>query len=389
VTETEKGRFPKSSNLPDGALANPSIVIPDLQALLLSRWRTLLAALVFGAVVGLALTQILPKTFTARTTILLPQPQQSAALAALQGLGALAGTGSPVKAPADQYAALMQSATIQQRLIEKFSLREVYEVRYMVDARRTLEERTRIAVGKRDGLISIEVDDRDPVRSAGLANAYVEQLRRLTSDLTITEAQARRAFFERQLSQTKARLAESERALQATGVNEGTLRAEPKAAAEGYARLKANVTAAEVKVQSMRGHFADGATELQQALLELRALRSQMLKAEASDSANANSDYLSRFREYKYQETLMDSFARQAELSRLDESREGTLIQLVDIATAPERKSAPRAGLVAVSGALACVLTALAILTIRAGRQLARVQNRVDLELTPTTEHGS
>ena len=44
-------------------------------------------------------------------------------------------------------------------------------------------------------------------------------------------------------------------------------------------------------------------------------------------------DYLTKYREFKYQETLFELFARQYEIARVDESREGALIQVVDPAT--------------------------------------------------------
>ena len=49
--------------------------------------------------------------------------------------------------------------------------------------------------------------------------------------------------------------------------------------------------------------------------------------------ARGGPDYVSKYREFKYQETLFELFARQYELARVDESREGALIQVVDSRT--------------------------------------------------------
>ena len=324
---------------------------------------------------ALGISFAVPPTFTAKVVMLPPQQQQSAAASALQNLGALAGLAGGVagiKSPADQYVALMQTTTVEDRLIERFKLMEVYDEKYRSEARKVLEKNTRISAGKKDGLLTIEFDDEDPKRAADIANAYVEELRRITSSLAITEAQQRRAFFEKQLAQTKDKLAAAQRALQAAGINEGAIRAEPKAAAEAYARLQAEITASEVRLQTMRGYLAETAPEFQQAQNQLTALRGQLARRETVNTSGAQGDYVDRFREFKYQETLFELFARQYEVARIDESREGAVIQVVDTATPPERKSKPKKALIAVVATLAAGFALLLWVFVRHALRNAR-----------------
>lgn len=259
----------------------------------------------------------------------------------------------------------MQSETVSDRIIEKFDLMQTYEAKYRFEARKILTESIRISVGKKDGLITVEADDHSPERAAEMANQYVVELRRMTSDLALTEAQQRRVFFEQQLNLTRDRLEKAQLALQASGFNPGALKAEPKAAADTYARLGAEVTAAEVRLQTLRRTLADGAPEVQQQLGTLTALRSQLAKAEASGHTSdaGSADYVSRYRDFKYQETLFDLFSRQYEMARLDESREGALVQVVDVAQTPEWKSKPkRAQLTITAGLITLVLLTLHVL---------------------------
>uniref|UniRef100_UPI004047AAF5 GNVR domain-containing protein n=1 Tax=Yoonia sp. TaxID=2212373 RepID=UPI004047AAF5 len=67
----------------------------------------------------------------------------------------------------------------------------------------------------------------------------------------------------------------------------------------------------------------------------------------------ARGDYIARYRDFKYQETLFELFTRQFEMAKLDESREGATIQVIDAATAPELKSKPKKALIAVLATLA------------------------------------
>ena len=92
----------------------------------------------------------------------------------------------------------------------------------------------RIASGK-DGLISVEVDDKDPKFAANLANAHVEELRNLLGRLAVTEAQQRRLFFEKQLQLTKENLAKADLALKSSGINSSALKSSPSSAVEAVA----------------------------------------------------------------------------------------------------------------------------------------------------------
>lgn len=319
--------------------------------------RNLRLLLLGPLVVGLAAfgaTYLVAPTFTATTTFLPPQQPQSATASALASLGALSGLvgagAGALRSPGEQYVALMQSASVTDRVIDQFKLREVYGVKYRFEAREELARNVRISLGKRDGLISVQVDDKDAVRAAEIANRHVDELRRVTSELALTEAQQRRAFFGEQLQQTQGKLIAAQKALEGSGFSAGALRAEPRAAAEAYARLKAELTSAEVRLQTLRRGLSDDTPEVQQQLALVTALRAQLGRLEATSDRPPPGDYVGKYREYKYQETLFELFSKQYELARLDESREGALIQVVDVASVPEWKSKPKRATAALLG---------------------------------------
>jgi uncharacterized protein involved in exopolysaccharide biosynthesis len=316
---------------------------------------------------------LIAPTFTATTQFLPPQQQQSMAasmLASLGSLGGIAGAAAGLKNPSDQYVAFLKSRVVADRLIERFALMARYETQLPDDTRKALAANSRITSGK-DGLIRVEVDDKDPAFAAQLANAYVEELGDLLNRLAVTEAQQRRVFFEQQLAQTQQALTQAEQALQATGVNAATLRSQPEAAVEAVARVQASIAAQEVKVASMRGYLAETAPEFRQALTELSALRAQLRKLEGpvhgSQAApdGTTSAYIARFRDFKYQETLFELFARQYELARVDESREGAVIQVLDAAVPPDRKSKPKKALIAIVATLATGFALLLFVFVR------------------------
>jgi len=337
-------RWPSDmTELPEDS-APPSAGILDLALPLARRWRALVLTPIVAGLLGYAATYLITPTFQSTATILPPQQQgnMASALASLSAAtGGLAGSLG-VKTPADQYVALMQSVTVTDRIIDQFHLMQVYELRFRDQARKALAKAVQIAASKKDGIISIEVTDADPKRAADMANRYVDELRRLTAVLAVSEAQQRRVFFEAQLKETKDRLAAAQVALQSSGFNPGAINSEPRAAADLYARARAEAASADVRLQALRGSLTDASPQVQQQLATVQALHEQLRSLEESNASNRNGpDFVTKYREYKYQETLFDLLARQYEMARFDEAREGALIQVVDVAQPAERKYKP------------------------------------------------
>jgi uncharacterized protein involved in exopolysaccharide biosynthesis len=348
------------------------ISLLDLLQTVVENLRLLVLGPLAVGVAALGISFAIPPTFTAKTQFLPPQQQQSSAAALIQSLGALgglAGGAAGIKNPADQYLAFLKSDTLVDSMVERFGLMDRYKAKMRVDARIALVANTRATSGK-DGVIRIEVDEMDPKFAADMANAYIEELTKLMGRLAVTEAQQRRVFFEKRVLEAKADLGEAEKALGATGVSAATLKSSPTAAVEVVARLKGSITAQEVKIGSMRGYLNDSAPEIKQALVELAALRNELAKAEKNDPAlggrgRIEDSYIERFRDYKYKETLYDLFVKQYELARVDEAREGAVIQVLDPALPPERKSKPKKALVAVIATLAAGFALLLFVFVR------------------------
>jgi tyrosine-protein kinase Etk/Wzc len=363
------------NSLPMGIQDDDEISLLDVLQTIVDNLRLLVFGPLTVGFLALGYSFTIPPTYTAKTQFLPPQQQQSAAasmLASLGSLGGLAGAVGGIKNPADQFLAFMKSVTIQDTLIERFKLQERYEAKTKTDARLALTGSVRAASGK-DGLISVEVDDKDPKFAAELANAHVEELGKLLGKLATTEAQQRRLFFEKQLTLAKDKLIQSEIELKATGVSGSVLKSNPASAVATVAGLQAGVTSQEVKLGAMRGYLAETAPEFKQALNELSNLKAQLAKQEKDSPANksisAQGDYVSKYREFKYNETLFELFTRQLEVAKVDESREGAVIQVLDAAEPPQRKSKPQKARIVI---FASLMTSIALLLFVFIRQAAR-----------------
>ena len=346
----------------------------DLLVVLARRRRLILRTSLAFALLGCLLAFVLPTRYTASTAILPPQQGASAGSALMAQLGSissvasLAGGGAlgGLKNPNDLQVAMLKSRTVEDAMIDRFHLMELYNAKYRSEAIKEFEKRVSIDSGAKDGLIRISVTDRDPHRAADMANAYVEEFKQLTGGLAVTEAAQRRLFFEQQLVGAKNNLANAEEDLKKTEQQTGLVQLDSQARAviSSVAQLRAQIAAKEVQIGAMRAYATSQNPDLQVAEQELAGLRAQEQKMGASSDGGLNMlpiskgnlqqaglDYVRKVRDVKYYETIFDLLARQYEVAKVDEARQGAVIQVVDRALVPDRRSSPKRVLI-VAGAL-------------------------------------
>ena len=331
--------------------------------------RLLVLGPLAAGLLALAYSFTITPTFTATTKFMPPQQQQSSAASLLAGLGALGGLAGAagIKSPADQYAAFLNSNSVRDALVDRFKFMERLPTNSREDARNAVGG-SAVIVNSKDGLISIDISDKDPVFAAQLANAYVDELGKLLNRLAVTEAQQRRLFFEKQLTNAKNNLAKAEDALAASGVSSLVLKS-TGAAVAAVAQLKGQIAAQEIKLASMRGYLTESAPDFKQAQTELSAARNQLRRAEETEPAmgvsRSDRDYIAKLRDFKYYETLFELFTKQYEMARIDESREGAVIQVLDLAQPPEHKVKPKKALMAIMATLATGFSLLLFILVR------------------------
>jgi uncharacterized protein involved in exopolysaccharide biosynthesis len=347
------------------------------------------------AVVAVVISFLLPKTFTGVTRILPPQQGQSTAAIMLGqlsgGLGGLAAGALGIKNPSDLYIGMLKSQTVADALVQRFNLKELYDEKYMVDARKRLAKDSRFLSSK-SGIITIEADARDPKLAADLANAYVEEFYKLTRTVAISEAAQRRVFFERQLQQAKEKLADSEVKLRQAIESGGlvSVDAQGRAAVETVARLRAQISAKEIQIGAMKAYATQSNPDLQRAEREFSAMRQELFRLEsgvpAGDGASGGDakgmGNIRLLREVKYNEVMFEQLVKLFELARVDEAKEAPLVQVMDRADPPEKKSGPRRALIVrvatVGGFIAAVLAAFAKNALDDARQDPVRQGRLD-----------
>lgn len=359
-------------------------------AIVLAKHKKLILGLPFlAAVITVGITLLMPNWYTATAKLLPPQQSQSNAVAILGQLGAISGGASQalgLKNPSDIFVAMLKSRTVADAIIERFKLKELYDQKYFQDVRKTLAGNVLISAG-RDGVITLEVDDKSPQRAADMANAYVEELEKLTRRLAVGEAGQRRLFFEQQLKQAKDDLTKAETELTKFQVDKRVLNPQGQASLtiSAAAGLQAQIAAKEVQIAALRSFATQENPDLHRAQEELGGLRSQLAKVGRGGSGDIGDvllsmgkapqegvEYLRKFRDVKYYETLYELLAKQYEIGRIDEAKEATLIQVLDKAVEPERKSKPKRSLIVLLTGLVTAILAVIVAFAREATEKAK-----------------
>jgi uncharacterized protein involved in exopolysaccharide biosynthesis len=269
-------------------------------------------------------------------------------------LAAIAGGGLGLKNPNDVYIGLLKSRPVADGIIRRFNLTTVYHAKDMTVAREQLAANT-VVVSENNGFLSVSVTDKDRKRVAEMANAYTDELRNITKKLAITEASRRRLFYEEQLKQAKESLISAELSFQEIQQRKGLVQldAQARAMIEGLAFLRAQRAAKEVEVQALRSYSTDNNPEVQLAERELSSLRAEVAGLEQrnhssgpgdlglGDVPGAGLEYLRAEHELKYRQTMSDLLVKQYDAATLDGAKDATVIQVVEPAIPPDRKSSP------------------------------------------------
>ena len=378
-------------------LTEPSfrgLAIPELSAaaateklvaslrLLWRERRIVLRMALAGLAVGTLLAFMLPKHYQSTVQLMPPdaQPGAGAMLAALTaraggGIGAMAGDWLGSKSTGVLFIGMLRSRTLADRLVQRFDLRREYGERLNQDARNKLAENTGISEDHKSGIISLTVADHDPTRAAAIAQAYVEELERLVSELSTSAAHRERLFLEARLKVVKQELDQasadfSRFASQNTAIN---IPEQGKAMVEAAALLEGQIIAAESELKGLSEIYTPSNVRVRAVQARVSELRRQLEKLDGdpgtATSGTSPSDrsvypsirelpllgvpYADLLRRTKIQEAVYETLTQEYELAKVQEVKETPSVKVLDAAVVPERRSfPPRLSLMLMSAAI-------------------------------------
>ena len=372
--------------------------------LLWSRRRFFVRAAVAGLLVSTLVAFLIPKSYTATTQLMPPDPQSTSGMAMMAamaakggGLGAMAGDLLGLKSSGAMFIGVLRSQTAQEQLIEQFDLRRVYGKRLVVDARIELDQSTSISEDRKSGIITISVTDQSPQRAAAIAGAYVDQLNVLVAGLSTTAAHRERVFLEDRLRVAKQDLGEATSQLAQFSSKHNTLdiQQEGKAMLDAAGSIAGQMIAAQSQLEGLRQIYTDTSPRVRALNARVRELRRQLERLggnEAKESPLADAQVLGQsgdslgksdglpyptirslpllgakyadyYRQAKVQETVLELLTEQYELAKIQEAKETPSVKVLDPARVPEKKSfPPRLVIMFVGTFLCCGCSVLLVL---------------------------
>lgn len=344
--------------------------------------RLLFRITAVGLLASTLVAFLIPKSYTSTAQLMPPDTQSTSGLAMMAamaskvggGLGSIAGDLLGVKSSGALFIGVLRSQTEEDRLIQQFDLRRIYGTRLVMDARKKLDENTSISEDRKSGIITISVTDHDAQRSAALANAYVDELNSLVSELSTSSAHRERVFLEERLKVAKRDLdtAVNELAQFSSKNNTLDIQQEGKAMLDAAGTIAGEMIAAQSQLEGLRQIYTDNNSRVRSLQARVASLRKQLEKLggkqedgdnvaapkgghtgeQAAETASMpypsihslpllGAKYADYYRRAKIQETVFELLTEQYELAKVQEAKETPSVKVLDPGTVPEKKSFP------------------------------------------------
>jgi uncharacterized protein involved in exopolysaccharide biosynthesis len=389
----EKGAMPTEENLEldrssDVAVADPgTVVLPvgpssssavsdregfTLQNAFLeiwaNRWFVAKAAFV-GLLVAATVALLLPPVYESTTRLMPPDNQSASSLALMASgagdkLGGLALDALGLKSTGALFIGMLQSWTVQDRLISRFNLLQVYGTSSSKDARERLAGSTSILEDRKSGIITITTEGRNPQLAASLAQGYVDELDRLTAEVSTSAARRERMFIEQRLLAVKQDLDTASRdfsnfSSKNTAID---ISAQGKAMMDAAARLQGELITSEGELNGLRQMYTDSNVRVRGLKARIEVLNRQLgnlrgtdASLEQTNAAPSNSSsypsirelpvlgvaYADYLRRLKIQEAVYEILTKQYEMAKIQEAKEIPTVKVLDAANLPDRKIRP------------------------------------------------
>lgn len=375
----------------------------DYVEIIAKRWRMITTVTATAFLLSIAISFALPKIYSS-TALILPPQQDNGVMGMMTalsgGMAGLAGDLLGKGTSADLYVGILRSRTVKDALIDRFKLMEVYEQKYRLDTYKVLDTKAAISAGKKDGIISITVEDKDPKLAADLANAFIDELGRLTVKLNISGAGKNRGYLEDRLRKAKVDLTKTEEALRTFQASNKAFDVpeQAKASIQGVAQLRAQLAVQEVQIAGMRSRFTDTTQEVIDAKAAIAKLRAQIAQLEGGDRGSSipsvgsvpelGQEYVRLMREFKVQEAIFELLTKQYEMARMSEAKDVDGIQIIQVATVSDKKAKPKRSMIVLAASFVSGFGAILYAFIREGGTKISDDNRQRLQEIFATARG-
>jgi uncharacterized protein involved in exopolysaccharide biosynthesis len=308
----------------------------------------LLATTLFGAVIAIVAAHVTKPWYYSQSQFLPPRYND---LTGGSPSALLLGGGADAS---DLYLGLLVSRSVQDDVVNHLNLKAVYHTPSQTAARFLLQKDSSFGVG-RNSLVFVTVKASDPKLAADIANTYLDALYRLNGEMVSSSSDARRLFFQQQLTAQRAELEQAELALKQTEEKTGLVlpTGEAQAGLNATAQIQAQLDAAEDRLAGLLVGFTDQNPQVIQARAQIVQLRSQLARQQRDDHPESagippNSqlpgltlEVEEKERDVRAAQSSYDTLLQQYGKARLASIDPGPQLEVVDRAVPSEFKAGP------------------------------------------------
>ena len=272
----------------------------------------------------------------------------------------------------------------------------MYRKRYRIDTAKHLAHLTSIKEDKKSGVITIEVEDEDPVRARDLTQGYLDELNKLVMRTNTSAAHRERVFIERRLHSVQGDLERAQLRLSQFSSTTSTvdIKEQTRAMVDAGARVQGELLVEQSGLQSLRQIYGDGNVRVRETEARIASLQRELEKMTGSSAplsaaaagegsaASAGDDkgelypplrqlprlavpYADLYRQVRVQETVYELLTQQYEMARIEEAKDIPVVSVIDAPGVPEKKSFPHRLLLTLALTFLSFVATAALILIR------------------------
>lgn len=365
---------------------------------IVSKSRKFLFIFIFVISSGAILLAVLtPKEYKATASVL--PAVESGLLSSLSGISALAKSFSPFQGLSslsgsgeiDRYIAILNSKSVQHRVIDSFNLRKVYDLESeeMWKVEKVLSGNVDFSL-EDEGNLLISVYDQSPVLSARMANYMVDLLNEINTKLHVTNAKATREFIEKRYMQNLDDIADLEMQMKDFQEMYGVIAVpeQIEATVKSFAELYVDLAREEVAFNVLKKTVNEENPLLKIKEIELEEIKASMSQLSTGTAITKNpkvfiplnvapklvNKYLNIYKNLEIQYTIAEFLTPVYEQAKIEEIRNTPSVLVLDKAYPPERKARPKISLYGLIGfVVSLVLGLFIVFTLESFRKMEQI----------------
>lgn len=339
-------------------------IVKNLQTILQQR-RIIIINTAIVSIIAIAVSFILPKWYSSRSTIL--PPESNSPLSGLLGLStgqiaqAVTNFSLPLMStPSDLYASMLESEKFLKDTVDKLKLQEVYDTKTPWDAVAELKDNVKISV-EADGIIIVEAEAKDRQLAADIVNSLVLELDEFNREIQNQKGRDYSRFLENRLKETDSLLRVASNELKSFQETHKAIAIELQSQVliENLAKQKAELTTAEIELQMLRNSLSADHPEVLRKSMMIREIKRKLESLESGASSRTDStisaleiplsdipDLTLKFailtRNVKIQEMTFELLSQQYEIAKIQERRDTPTVVVLDTARPADLPIRPR-----------------------------------------------